>query len=71
MLVLSDEVDTVRRRDNEVEGVREEVRRGREEVAREVVKLLGGRVEPEQRSQAGDGDGEGETEEIIASRGQS
>ena len=42
MLVLSDEVDTARRRDEEVKDVRAQVKRGREEVAREVIHLLGG-----------------------------
>lgn len=41
--MLADEVDTARRRDVEVRSVREEVKRCREEVGREIERLLSGR----------------------------
>jgi hypothetical protein len=53
MLLLSDEVDTARRRDAEMRVVRAEVKRGMEEVGREVGRLLGG-VEAEGREESQD-----------------
>ena len=47
MLLLSDEVDTARRRDSEMRSVREEVKRGREEVTNEVIGVLSGRTDVE------------------------
>ena len=54
MLLLSDEVDIARRRDGEMRLVQGQVRKGREEVVREVRRLLGG----------GEGDEEREGQEL-------
>ncbi len=43
MLAMSDEVDTARRRDAEARLVQEDVRKGREDVAKEVVRVLSGK----------------------------
>ena len=54
MLVLSDEVDTARRRDAEMREVREEVERGREEVTKAVIGLVSGRTNFEDEAMEAD-----------------